>query len=117
MRRVNDLLRSRCDYFVCACTRCYPHEKLIHARVSTMLLEQINSTRGLGFDDWDLDFYEVLFKEKLKRDPTDVELFDMGQVRVGPGLIREEERGGGRAVGESFPDEHPKHNLTYSTCK
>eukprot|EP00903_Cladosiphon_okamuranus_P019183 g17645.t1 len=40
----------------------------------------INETRGLGFDDWDLDFYENLFKDKLKRDPTDVELFDMGQA-------------------------------------
>ena len=44
-------------------------------------LSQINETRGLGFDDWDLDFYETLFKDKLQRDPTDVELFDMGQVR------------------------------------
>ncbi|CAN0451661.1 unnamed protein product, partial [Laminaria digitata] len=41
---------------------------------------QINETRGLGFDDWDLDFYEKLFKDKLGRDPTDVELFDMGQA-------------------------------------
>lgn len=44
------------------------------------ITNQINETRGLGFDDWDLDFYENLFKDKLKRDPTDVELFDMGQV-------------------------------------
>lgn len=41
---------------------------------------QINGTRGLGFDEWDLDFYETLFRDKLKRDPTDVELFDMGQA-------------------------------------
>ena len=46
-----------------------------------LLLLQINATRGLGFDLWDLEFYETLFKEKLKRDPTDVELFDMGQAR------------------------------------
>ena len=31
------------------------------------------------FDDWDLDYYTDLFKNKLKRDPTDVECFDMGQ--------------------------------------
>ncbi|CAM9659939.1 unnamed protein product, partial [Ectocarpus fasciculatus] len=43
-------------------------------------LVAINETRGLGFDDWDLEFYERLFKEKLGRDPTDVELFDMGQA-------------------------------------
>ncbi|CAM9942596.1 unnamed protein product, partial [Sphacelaria rigidula] len=40
----------------------------------------INGTRGLGFDEWDLDFYLSLFRDKLKRDPTDVELFDMGQA-------------------------------------
>ncbi|CAM9146490.1 unnamed protein product [Scytosiphon promiscuus] len=43
-------------------------------------LVAINETRGLGFDDWDLDFYEKLFIDKLGRDPTDVELFDMGQA-------------------------------------
>mmetsp|Transcript_19003 Transcript_19003/g.23950 ORF Transcript_19003/g.23950 Transcript_19003/m.23950 type:complete len:1327 (-) Transcript_19003:412-4392(-) len=43
-------------------------------------LEKINKEEGLGFDDWDLDYYTNLFKEKLGRDPTDVELFDMGQA-------------------------------------
>lgn len=42
-------------------------------------LERINEVRGLGFDEFDLDFYTELFKEKLGRDPTDVECFDMGQ--------------------------------------
>lgn len=42
-------------------------------------LEQINNERGLGFDDFDLDYYTNLFQEKLGRDPTDVECFDMGQ--------------------------------------
>jgi len=42
-------------------------------------LEAINETKGLGFDDFDLDYYTNLFKEKLGRDPTDVECFDMGQ--------------------------------------
>eukprot|EP00557_Chaetoceros_sp_GSL56_P007146 CAMPEP_0176504866 /NCGR_PEP_ID=MMETSP0200_2-20121128/16181_1 /TAXON_ID=947934 /ORGANISM="Chaetoceros sp., Strain GSL56" /LENGTH=1316 /DNA_ID=CAMNT_0017904365 /DNA_START=106 /DNA_END=4056 /DNA_ORIENTATION=- len=42
-------------------------------------LEKINQERGLGFDDFDLDYYTNLFKEKLKRNPTDVECFDMGQ--------------------------------------
>lgn len=77
-----------------------------------MLLRQINRTRGLGFDDWDLDFYEALFKEKLKRDPTDVELFDMGQVRVGPALIQEEKR----KVGVNSRRTSKTH-LAYSTCK
>eukprot|EP00535_Pseudo-nitzschia_heimii_P003529 CAMPEP_0197185178 /NCGR_PEP_ID=MMETSP1423-20130617/11355_1 /TAXON_ID=476441 /ORGANISM="Pseudo-nitzschia heimii, Strain UNC1101" /LENGTH=1318 /DNA_ID=CAMNT_0042636165 /DNA_START=14 /DNA_END=3970 /DNA_ORIENTATION=- len=42
-------------------------------------LEKINAEMGLGFDDFDLDYYTTLFKEKLGRDPTDVECFDMGQ--------------------------------------
>lgn len=42
-------------------------------------LEEINNEIGLGFDDWDLQYYLTLFKEKLQRDPTDVECFDMGQ--------------------------------------
>lgn len=42
-------------------------------------LEKINKEKGLGFDDFDLDYYTHLFKEKLKRNPTDVECFDMGQ--------------------------------------
>ncbi|RLN66804.1 hypothetical protein BBJ28_00018892, partial [Nothophytophthora sp. Chile5] len=42
-------------------------------------LKEINEEIGLGFDDWDLQYYLTLFKEKLRRDPTDVECFDMGQ--------------------------------------
>ncbi|TYZ62134.1 hypothetical protein PybrP1_005069 [[Pythium] brassicae (nom. inval.)] len=42
-------------------------------------LQEINDEIGLGFDDWDLQYYLALFKEKLQRDPTDVECFDMGQ--------------------------------------
>jgi len=42
-------------------------------------LEDINKESGLGFDDFDLDYYTNLFKNKLGRDPTDVECFDMGQ--------------------------------------
>jgi phosphoribosylformylglycinamidine synthase len=33
-------------------------------------LERINEERGLGFDDFDLDYYTKLFKEKLGRNPT-----------------------------------------------
>eukprot|EP00934_Nitzschia_sp_Nitz4_P005881 Nitzschia sp. Nitz4//scaffold35_size145790//45023//49253//NITZ4_003020-RA/size145790-augustus-gene-0.133-mRNA-1//-1//CDS//3329549094//5871//frame0 len=42
-------------------------------------LEKINEEKGLGFDEHDLDYYTKLFKERLGRDPTDVECFDMGQ--------------------------------------
>ncbi len=42
-------------------------------------LEQINLELGLAFDDWDLDFYTTLFRERIRRDPTDVECFDIAQ--------------------------------------
>ncbi|XP_069680466.1 phosphoribosylformylglycinamidine synthase isoform X2 [Periplaneta americana] len=42
-------------------------------------LEKVNSHLGLAFDDWDLDFYTDLFKNKLKRNPTSVECFDLAQ--------------------------------------
>jgi len=34
---------------------------------------------GLAFDDWDLDYYTELFKNKLARNPTSVECFDLAQ--------------------------------------
>lgn len=34
---------------------------------------------GLAFDDWDLDYYTKLFKEHVKRNPTNVECFDLAQ--------------------------------------
>jgi phosphoribosylformylglycinamidine synthase len=37
-------------------------------------LEAINNEKGLGFDDWDLDYYTNLFREKLCRNPSDVEV-------------------------------------------
>ncbi|XP_012269939.2 phosphoribosylformylglycinamidine synthase [Athalia rosae] len=42
-------------------------------------LENVNSELGLAFDDWDLDFYTDLFGNKLKRNPTSVECFDLAQ--------------------------------------
>ncbi len=42
-------------------------------------LERLNREMGLAFDDWDLDYYTRLFREKLRRDPTDVECFDIAQ--------------------------------------
>lgn len=34
---------------------------------------------GLAFDEWDLDYYTNMFRDELKRDPTNVELFDIAQ--------------------------------------
>jgi phosphoribosylformylglycinamidine synthase len=42
-------------------------------------LERLNAEKGLGFDAWDVEFYTKMFTEQLKRNPTDVECFDMGQ--------------------------------------
>lgn len=42
-------------------------------------LERVSAELGLSFDSWDLDFYTDLFKNKLKRNPTTVECFDLAQ--------------------------------------
>jgi phosphoribosylformylglycinamidine synthase len=42
-------------------------------------LERINAELGLAFDDRDLDYYTALFRDRLRRDPTDVECFDIAQ--------------------------------------
>ncbi|HWR89259.1 MAG TPA: AIR synthase-related protein, partial [Dissulfurispiraceae bacterium] len=42
-------------------------------------LERINRELGLGFDAWDIDYYHDLFVRDLKRNPTDVECFDLSQ--------------------------------------
>jgi phosphoribosylformylglycinamidine synthase len=42
-------------------------------------LEKINRDMGLGLDDWDLDYYTNLFVREIKRNPTNVECFDLSQ--------------------------------------
>jgi phosphoribosylformylglycinamidine synthase len=42
-------------------------------------LEKINREMGLGLDDWDLDYYTNLFVKDIKRNPTNVECFDLSQ--------------------------------------
>ena len=42
-------------------------------------LEAINDELGLAFDAWDVQYYTRLFGEQLRRDPTNVELFDIAQ--------------------------------------
>lgn len=41
-------------------------------------LREINATLGLGFDDWDVAYYDKLFTG-MNRNPTNVELFDLAQ--------------------------------------
>jgi phosphoribosylformylglycinamidine synthase len=42
-------------------------------------LEKINREMGLGLDDWDLDYYTNLFVNDIRRNPTNVECFDLSQ--------------------------------------
>ena len=42
-------------------------------------LEKLNLEAGLAFDDWDLDYYTNLFINEIKRNPTNVECFDIAQ--------------------------------------
>jgi phosphoribosylformylglycinamidine synthase len=42
-------------------------------------LIKINNEMGLGLDDWDIDYYYNLFTKDLKRNPTNVECFDLSQ--------------------------------------
>lgn len=42
-------------------------------------LEALNREAGLAFDDWDLDYYTRLFRDVVKRNPTNVECFDIAQ--------------------------------------
>jgi len=42
-------------------------------------LERVNREMGLAFDDWDLDYYTELFRRRIGRNPTSVEVFDIAQ--------------------------------------
>ena len=42
-------------------------------------LERVNREMGLAFDDWDLDYYTDLFVNKIRRNPSNVECFDIAQ--------------------------------------
>ncbi len=42
-------------------------------------IEKVNRKLGLGLDEWDINYYYELFARDIKRNPTDVECFDLGQ--------------------------------------
>ena len=56
--------------------RCYEVDLMAEGRTA---LEKVNRDLGLAFDEWDLDYYTKLFQEKVKRNPTSVECFDLAQ--------------------------------------
>lgn len=41
-------------------------------------LVKLNKELGLAWDDWDIDYYTDMF-QKMGRDPTSVECFDISQ--------------------------------------
>jgi len=41
-------------------------------------MKRFNREKGLGMDEWDMNFYFNLFTKVLRRDPTNVELFMLG---------------------------------------
>jgi phosphoribosylformylglycinamidine synthase len=43
-------------------------------------LEELNRELGLGMDRWDIDYYYDLFVNYFKRNPTDVECFQLAQA-------------------------------------
>ncbi len=43
-------------------------------------LKEINESMGLGLDGWDIDFYYDLFVNKIGRNPTNVECFQLSQA-------------------------------------
>ncbi|TET51728.1 MAG: phosphoribosylformylglycinamidine synthase, partial [Actinomycetota bacterium] len=46
----------------------------------TAALEEINDRMGLGLDSWDINFYFDLFANKIGRNPTNVECFQLSQA-------------------------------------
>ena len=55
---------------------CYEVDVISKGRAA---LEKVNRDLGLAFDEWDLDYYAKLFQERVKRNPTSVECFDLAQ--------------------------------------
>lgn len=42
-------------------------------------LEEASARLGLSLDSWDLDYYTKMFRERVGRNPTSVECFDLAQ--------------------------------------
>jgi len=59
-----------------ACEKVYEIDVMKHGKDP---LVEANSTLGLAFDETDIDYYFDLFANKLQRNPTNVECFDLAQ--------------------------------------
>ncbi len=56
-----------------------PHQTVPLIEEGIQALQAINAELGLGLDAWDIEYYYDLFVKDLKRNPTDVECFDLSQ--------------------------------------
>ncbi len=56
-----------------------PHQTVPLIEEGILALQAINAELGLGLDAWDIEYYYDLFVKDLKRNPTDVECFDLSQ--------------------------------------
>ncbi len=56
-----------------------PHQTVPLIEEGISALQAINAELGLGLDAWDIEYYYDLFVKDLKRNPTDVECFDLSQ--------------------------------------
>lgn len=56
-----------------------PHYEVPLLEEGKAALEKINRRMGLGFDQWDIEYYYNLFVNELQRNPTNVECFDLSQ--------------------------------------
>ena len=54
---------------------------LLKSGVSALQAE--SDRLGLGFDDWQIEWCRHLFQDELRRDPTEVELFDIAGGAAG----------------------------------
>ncbi len=56
-----------------------PVQTILLIEEGRVALERMNDEMGLAFDEWDLNYYADIFLDRLKRNPTNVECFDIAQ--------------------------------------
>lgn len=56
-----------------------PSDEVDILKQGEVALKDVSQKLGLFFDDWDINYYVTLFRDKMKRNPTVVECFDLAQ--------------------------------------
>lgn len=68
-----------CDFYSFDVFTVSEHVHIFSPRVVLFLtFDCVLCVTGLAFDPWDLDYYTSMF-QKIKRNPTSVECFDLAQ--------------------------------------